>query len=320
MKRLLLIEARRTNLAPMQRLAGTVLLFCVIINTARGLPCLVQSTNHGSGWFSYTFRRGDDPYVWGVGTNIGLIRIQSYGVLEVRNPPQWSHTVSPSGLITWTVTNGIVVVDDVVTFGVRSCLTESTTYSGFGPAGPFGVIGGVVFTLPDHQGTGFGGFQAFDFVGPAVPDLSIQRKGPEVILCWSTKVQGFRLEGADQPLALGSWKSVSKAPIIEDSKFMVILPATNAARFFRLVAPCTPALPSLSIQRSGLDVIIRWSTEAQGFQLEAADDLQASASWQSVTNAPIIEATNFRVTLPAAKAARFFRLVAPCKQGANGGL
>ena len=205
----------------------------------RGVPCFVESTNHGGGLFSYTFRRGDDPYVWGVGTNLGLIQLQSHGVLDVRDPSGWTHTISSSGLISWTVTNGIVFLDEPVTFWLRSCLTESAPYSGFGPDGPFGGIFSVVFALPERTKILGGGYQAFDFVGPALPTLTIRRRLEDVVIRWSADAQGLRLEAAERLDSSGSWTSVTNAVTIENSKFTVILPTGDSARFFRLVAPCT---------------------------------------------------------------------------------
>ncbi|MBI2929746.1 MAG: hypothetical protein HYY24_29150 [Verrucomicrobia bacterium] len=76
------------------------------------------------------------------------------------------------GLITWTVTNGVVFLEEPVVFSVRSCLTEARTYAS-ATTDPLSVIIGAAYTLPDHR-VFAGGYQRFDFVGPALPQLSIQ--------------------------------------------------------------------------------------------------------------------------------------------------
>jgi hypothetical protein len=222
-------------------LAQMILLICLSVTTAHGDLCAVQSTNHGGGLFSYTFQRGDEPYVWGLGTSFGIIELQCYGVREVQSPPGWNHSVSSSGRITWTVTNGLVFLDEPVTFSVRSCLTEAATYrttAEWGPEGPLGYIAGVAFTAPGHVQTINGGIQYVEFIGPTLPTLSIERASPDVIIRWPAEAQGLQLEAVDQLAVSASWRSVTNLPMVVNSMYEVRLPATNAAMFFRLVTSC----------------------------------------------------------------------------------
>ena len=221
----------------MPSLARTFLLVFAIVNTAQGLPCLVDSTNLGGGLFSYTFRRGSDPGVWGISTNEGSVGLQAYGILDVQDAPGWTHTISSIGMIkwiTWTVTNGIVFLDDPVTFSVRSCLTESVTGISRG------VIIGAVFELPGRTNYLVGGYQSFDYVGPALPSLSIGQTGTNVTVQWSAQAQGLRLETSDRLDISALWTTVTNAPAIVDSKFTVEMPSTDRQKYFRLVCPCTP--------------------------------------------------------------------------------
>ena len=220
---------------------GLALLISVLVTTAQAVPCILESTNHGGGWFSYTFRRGDDAYVWGVRTNAGMILLQAYGVFDVQDPPGWTHTISSSGVIECKVTNGIVFLDEPVTFWIRSCLTESASYTALTPGGPFVIVSSSVYALPERTQIVAGGYQAFDFVGPAPPALIIEQRPDDVIIRWSSDVQGLRLEAADRPDSSGLWSSITNEVTIENGKFTVILPAGDAARFFRLVTPCPPA-------------------------------------------------------------------------------
>lgn len=224
-------------------LARTFLLVFAIVNTAQGLPCLGESTNLGGGLFSYTFQRGSDPGVWGISTNEGSVWLQSYGILDVQDAPGWTHTISSSGMITWiswTVTNGIVFLDDPVTFSIRSCLTESVTYTNTSRGGIVGGIIGVVYELPGRTNVLVGGYQGFDFVGPALPSLSIGQSGTNVTVQWSAQAQGLQLEASDRLDVSALWTTVTNVPVIVDSKFTVEMPSTDRQKYFRLVCPCTP--------------------------------------------------------------------------------
>jgi hypothetical protein len=218
-----------------------ILLMGLSVTTTHGELCFLQSTNHGGGWFSYTFQHGDDPYVWGLGTNFGFIELQCYGVLEVQDPPDWTHSVSASGRVTWMVTNGLVFLDEPVTFSVRSCLTQSAIYGTTPPSGPndpAAYLVSVAYTRPEHEPTMFGGIQYFEFVGPALPTLSIARASPDILLRWSGDALGLQLEASAQLGAAASWTSVTNQPALVNSMFVVRLPAAEAAKFFRLSAPC----------------------------------------------------------------------------------
>ncbi len=220
--------------------ARLFLVILVVVNTAQGFPCLVESTNHGGGLFSYTFRRGDDPYVWRLGTNGGFILLQSHRVLEVQDAPGWTHSISSSGLITWTVPSGIQFLDEPVTFSVRSSLTDSVTYAGGTNGNNIGRIIGTVYELPGRTNYLGGGFQSFGFVGPALPSLSVSRNGTSVTVSWAADVQGLQLEASERSGTLASWSSVTNVPVIVDSKFTVELPSSDPQKFFRLASPSAP--------------------------------------------------------------------------------
>src|SRR4051794_17183607 len=146
---------------------------------AQDLPCYLQSTNDGHGLFTYTLQRGIVPYVWGLTPQYDRIEVQSYGILEVQEPPGWTHTVSASGMIYWTVLSGIVYLEEPLTFTVRSCLSESALYT----KPDWLRIWATVYMLPDHK-TYAGGYQGFDYTGPTFPHLSIGQSGTNVIVQW----------------------------------------------------------------------------------------------------------------------------------------
>src|SRR5436190_20704860 len=126
---------RKSPLRPLARgsilchafaLSGVLILTCIQSALADALT--VACTNDANGLYSYTFSKGAAPYVWGLTTNGLGLSLQSYGVIQTIQPPNWAASVDPSGLIVWTVTNGIVYLDEPVTFSVRSTFAVPRVY------------------------------------------------------------------------------------------------------------------------------------------------------------------------------------------------
>jgi len=69
--------------------------------------------------------------------------------------------------------------------------------------------------------------------------------------------------------------------------------------------------PLLGVVLSGNTVQLSWPTNASGFNLESATNLQPVAIWNPVTNAPVPQNGAATVTLPITNASRFFRLRDP---------
>ena len=188
-----MFEAVRTSWA-------VVLLLCVDA-VAGSLPCQVDSSNDGNGLYTYTFHRGDVPYVWGwTWSTNGGITMQFYGIREVLDPPGWSHRIDPSGQIFWNPSELPAYLDDPVTFSVQSCLAETTTYTNWWPPGRYqlGSIGGAVYELPGRTNFLGGGYQNFGFTGPALPTLSVELQGNWVVLSWPTLARDCQLERCDR--------------------------------------------------------------------------------------------------------------------------
>ncbi len=68
---------------------------------------------------------------------------------------------------------------------------------------------------------------------------------------------------------------------------------------------------TLSIAKSGTNVLLSWPLAPTGFRLESTATLDQPISWSTVTNAPALTNNQNRVTLPATASAQFFRLVRP---------
>jgi hypothetical protein len=215
------------------------------------MPCQVQSSSDGHGVFTYTFSRGSAQYVWGIDTNSGQILMPSCGVLEIHEPADWTHSIDPSGMITWTLTNGAAFLDDPITFSVRSCLAESAICGDGWSSIPSytqgryaaGLILGVSYWLPGRTNVAGGGYQCFTFTGPALPALKIQQRDGEVLLSWSTLSEGCQLESADRISAATDWAVVTNVPEVVETNYVVCLSASNSARLFRLAVPIMRGSP-----------------------------------------------------------------------------
>ncbi|MBI5385932.1 MAG: hypothetical protein HZA90_14735 [Verrucomicrobia bacterium] len=74
----------------------------------------------------------------------------------------------------------------------------------------------------------------------------------------------------------------------------------------------TPGAPTLSITRAGSDVVVSWPLPADGWVLEQTNRLaSASEPWPTATWPCVTNASDIRVTMPAAPGHRFFRLHKP---------
>jgi hypothetical protein len=75
-----------------------------------------------------------------------------------------------------------------------------------------------------------------------------------------------------------------------------------------LIAPAAPIVPPLlAVSGSQGFVMLTWPTNANGFFLEVNSNLVAN-QWNTVTNTPVIQDTNYVVTLPSDFNQRLFRL------------
>ncbi|MEO5803674.1 MAG: S8 family serine peptidase [Verrucomicrobiota bacterium] len=68
---------------------------------------------------------------------------------------------------------------------------------------------------------------------------------------------------------------------------------------------------SLSISRTGTNVVLTWPIAPTGFTLQSSTNLNSLVSWMAVTNAPVMTTNQNNIVLGAATSAQFFRLVRP---------
>jgi len=69
--------------------------------------------------------------------------------------------------------------------------------------------------------------------------------------------------------------------------------------------------PTLAIRYLGDRVELTWPTNSSGFRLQGAPVLGPAPAWSPITNAPQTTGDRFRIELPPAEAAGFYRLVNP---------
>lgn len=66
------------------------------------------------------------------------------------------------------------------------------------------------------------------------PRLSAAIAGSNLVVSWSTNLTGFNLLASDNLTPGAGWSAVGSTPVISGTHYQVTVPATNAARFFRL--------------------------------------------------------------------------------------
>ena len=153
--------------------------------TYTGSLLTVVSFTDENGFFSYTFTRGPDPFLWGMDLSGGIV-IRSYGIQAVFDPVGWESTVDNSGNITWEyVDEGTWFIEDVpVTFSLQSSISQSTMYDSTDPSYPRGVVMGGTYDMNyEYEAVGFERFHHF---GP-VPEPSTA-----ILLLVAASIQGLK--------------------------------------------------------------------------------------------------------------------------------
>jgi hypothetical protein len=64
---------------------------------------------------------------------------------------------------------------------------------------------------------------------------------------------------------------------------------------------------NVSASRSGANVVLRWPAAAAGFSVQARSSF-SSGSWNTLTNVPGLNGSNWQVTVPTTGGPQFFRL------------
>ncbi len=79
------------------------------------------------------------------------------------------------------------------------------------------------------------GFTWADVTPPAPPELNIAPSGNAFVLSWPTNSPVFVLQGAPSLSLPATWQTETMTPAISGTNYILVIQATNAARFFRLM-------------------------------------------------------------------------------------
>lgn len=78
-----------------------------------------------------------------------------------------------------------------------------------------------------------------------------------------------------------------------------------------LLSKSITLLPALRLSRAGQNVVLAWPTNDAGFMLQSAAALSAAPTWSTVPQAPVVNGTNFTVTVPLTGGNSLYRLIQP---------
>jgi hypothetical protein len=77
---------------------------------------------------------------------------------------------------------------------------------------------------------------SFEEVATLGVRLQLKRVGAELEVSWSGTAVGYVLQGTGD-LAGPLWEEVEQSPVLEEGRYVLRLPVTEAQRYFRLVKP-----------------------------------------------------------------------------------
>jgi len=146
-----------------------------------------------------------------------------------------------------------------------------------------------------------------------VPGMKARRLTPAwaaaaiscVAACGGAKMAATaRSPSAEQATAAGVAVSSAAAPAATTGEAAPRAPGPAAA-------VARAAAPVLRATRSGANVIISWPASASGYAVQSTENLGANAAWTTVSEPIFQTPEEYTVTVPAAKAKQFFRLVQP---------
>lgn len=140
---------------------------------------------------------------------------------------------------------------------------------------------------------------------PNLPSLRISLVGANFVITWPAPAAGYYLEKNLDVAQPNGWSLSERPVLVINGQNTVTVPVGEMA-YYRLTT--TPSSLRLSIARMGTDVVLSWPASAQGYFLEATDDVSRRSGW-SLVNSPIEMLNGLSVvTTPAWETMRFFRL------------
>ena len=142
--------------------------------------------------------------------------------------------------------------------------------------------------------------------GSGPPPLTIQPTATNtIVISWPANAGDWVLQESATGAA-GTWSNVSTPPVLVDGTMQVILPASESANQFRLVA--APTAPQLVIADGATNsVVISWPAPSAGWVLQENSTL-AGNSWTNSTAMPVPVGGSLQVTVSPPLGSKFYRL------------
>ncbi len=176
----------------MKKILQNVIFVCIffaICNICNGGLISVESYTDSNGFFRYTVNKGDEPFLFGGGSNL-CFQVQSYGASSIIDPSGWQSTMEASEIISWKFTNqNPTTIDSTIQFSVQSDITDFVNYNQMEPNVnyPLGIIFGDIYNTnktlysPNSgsstnyftESINVAGYERFEFLGPVIPEPSL---------------------------------------------------------------------------------------------------------------------------------------------------
>jgi hypothetical protein len=109
--------------------------------------------------------------------------------------------------------------------------TNPVFVAGYNTSGP--ALGVTAADNYAFVADGYDGLKILWVGAPQDVRLTAQRVANQILLGWPVSASGYVLESA-LSLSLPQWQSVNGTPQVQSNSYVLNLPATNAASFFRL--------------------------------------------------------------------------------------
>ena len=140
------------------------------------------------------------------------------------------------------------------------------------------------------------------------PPLTVQQTSTNtIVITWPATAGNWVLQESATGAA-GTWTNVSMLAVLVGGTMQVILPASESANQFRLVA--APAAPQLEIALGAANsVVISWPASSAGWVLQENPTL-APNSWTNSTAAPVPVGSSLQITASPPLGNKFYRLKA----------
>jgi hypothetical protein len=154
--------------------------------------------------------------------------------------------------------------------------------------------------------------QSFTVVAYPLPFLTISGAGTNVQVSWPAYAAGFALLTTTNLQSAAAWQTVTNAIVLEGGTNRILDRIDGPQRYYRLgYSAATVAPPTLSIARSGPNIVLTWPADAAGWRLQWATNLGPATVWADCTNTIGVESGWTRLTNSLGAGACYYRLRKP---------